>query len=263
MEKREFIENILRQSGELVLASFGEILPSQKKLEKSQIVTEVDIASERRIIEAITKEFPKSGIIAEESGFIPSQDNTFFVIDPIDGTSNFANALPWFGVMIAFLQDSKIIASGIYLPVTDEMYSAEKGKGAFKNGKKIKNTRHMILSESLVSFCFSSDEPQHAERDSSIVRNLGPKVLNLRTTNSAYDYAYAVEGKLAATINFLNKLWDIASVILLANESSSHVSEVDGLEHIFDLTEQGYAKNYTLLISNTSVIDELQPLLVS
>lgn len=262
MEKREFIEHILRQSGALVMASFGDIVPSQKKIEKSQIVTDVDVASERLLIEAITKEYPNSGIIAEESGFIGGSDNSFWIIDPIDGTSNFANGLAWFGVMVAYFEKNQPVASGIYLPVTDEMYTCEKGKGVYKNGERLKTPRNMRLSESLVSFCFSSEDAESAKRDSSIVRSLGPKVLNLRTTNSAYDYAYAVDGKLAATINYRNKIWDVAAVVLLAKEEGIHVSEADGSSFEFDLTEKEFTKNYTLFLSNKTVSAEILQLLI-
>jgi len=256
MEITEFIEKTLSESGELVKASFGDIVPSQKKIEKSQIVTAVDVASERLIIERIIREYSRSGIIAEESGFIQSKNQSYFIVDPIDGTSNFANAIPWFGIMIAYIVDNQLECAGIYLPMTDEMYIAQKDKGATKNGSQIPKPKDVMLSDSLVSFCFSS-EHENSSREAACITNLSPKVLNLRTTNSAYDYAYAAEGKLAATINFRNKIWDIASVTLIANEIGCFVSDTYGKPISFDITEEGYMANYTLLVSNPSVKDEL------
>jgi myo-inositol-1(or 4)-monophosphatase len=260
MDVREFIEKILRESGEVVRQSFGEIVPSTKKLEKTQIVTEVDIASERLLIERIIKEFPNSGIIAEESGFILSKDTTYWIIDPIDGTSNFANAIPWFGVMVAFVIDHSVTDSGIYLPMSGETYSATLNKGAYKNGIKIQPPRTVSLSESLVSLCFSSDETL-IQKEGKLFTTLSPHVLNIRSTNSAYDYAYAADGKFAATINLTNKIWDVAPVSLIAKESGMNVYDSEGNPLHFALTDETYEKNYTLIISNPSISEELLQLI--
>lgn len=257
IDTRAFIEKIVRESGEIVKASFGEIVPSTRKIEKTQIVTDIDVASERLLIERITQTFPLSGIIAEESGFIETKDNSYWVIDPIDGTSNFANAIPWFGVMVAYIQDHSVTDSGIYLPITDEMYSASVNTGAYKNGVLIKKPRTVTLSESLVSLCFSGGGNEQIERESVFLQRISPHVLNIRSTNSAYDYAYAAEGKLAATINQVNKIWDIAPISLIAREAGMKVSDIQGNPLHFSLTEEEYHKNYSIVIANPLIFEEL------
>lgn len=257
MGKREFIEKILLDSGQMVKASFGESIPSKKKIEKTQIVTEVDIASERLLIEHIAKEYPKSGIIAEESGFIATKDGTYWVIDPIDGTSNFANAIPWFGVMVAFIEDHGVKDSGIYLPMTDEMYSASLESGAYKNSMKLSPPKAPVLEDSLISLCFSSENSEEISAEAKLFHKIAPHVLNIRSTNSAYDYAYAAEGKFAAMINRRNKLWDIAAILLIAKEAGMSVTDIDGKPLYLSLTGESYEKNYTLVISSPSISDQL------
>lgn len=262
MNTREFIEHILHDSGEIVRSSFGDIVPSTKKIERSQIVTAIDVASERLLIEAITQTYPQSGIIAEESGFIASKDETYWIIDPIDGTSNFAHAIPWFGVMVAYVVNHTVHDSGIYLPMTNEMYTATVHEGVFKNGYLLKPPRRVTLSESLVSVCFSSESESYTRLESSFLQKISTNVLNIRSTNSAYDYAYAIEGKLAATFNQKNKIWDIAPVLLLAKEAGLKVTDIEGKQIHLSLSEESHTKNYSLLIANPDVFDEILSLLV-
>lgn len=260
MDNKKFIKTILLESGDIIRQSYGEVLPAKRKIEKSQLVTEIDVASERLLIERIIRAFPHSGIIAEESGYIPSRDDSYWIIDPIDGTSNFANALPWFGIMIALIKNHAVHDSGIYLPITDELYLASQAEGAYKNDKKITVPRDVNLADSLISICFSSTE-ETIDKEIDLVKKLSPHILNIRTTNSAYDYAYAAEGKLACVINLSNKIWDIAPVMLIAKEAGMHVSDSEGNPLRFSLTEELYEKNYTFCISNPFVWKEMKMIL--
>lgn len=249
-----FIERILRQSGALILQSFGRQVHSKRKDDRSQIVTDLDIASEQLLIAAITKQYPKSSIVAEESGFVERDLNDVWIIDPIDGTSNFASGIPWFGVMVAHVVRSTAVSSGIYLPVSDEMYLASRGEGAWKNGKALRVSGHTNLSDVLVAYGTDGSEKSYPLRvKGDLFQALLPKVLNLRCTNSAVDYVYAAEGKLGGLINLENRIWDVAPIIPIAQEAGCTVSDVTGASIDLQVDRHSVAKNFTLLLASPSL----------
>lgn len=244
-----FIEKILRESGDLIMRSFGGRITTRQKKEKSQLVTELDIASERMLIASIAKYYPQSSIIAEESGFTKKSLRDVWIIDPIDGTSNFANGLPWFGVMVAHIVDDKAISSGIYLPVTDEMYLAEIGKGAYKNGKSFTVSSHDDLSLCLIAFgTDGSEKSMPLKNKANIFQHLIPQILNFRSTNSIVDYCYIVEGKLGGGITLESRIWDVAPIIPIAVEAGCLVSDIHGEEIRLVINENNIAKNFTLVL---------------
>ena len=119
----------------------------------SNIVTEVDLKCDRMISDAITEKFPSHNILTEENGFRTGNSKYTCVIDPLDGTSNFAAGIPWFGVIIALFEDNLPILAGAYLPMDDSTYIAEAGKGAYGNGKKLtienKDQNYPVVTGSL------------------------------------------------------------------------------------------------------------------
>ncbi|MBI4080545.1 MAG: inositol monophosphatase [Candidatus Levybacteria bacterium] len=253
-EYLSLIEAMLRSSGKIAMERFGEVFTYKTKQDPRQVVTEVDLASEKQIIDAIRTSYPTHTIIAEESGFSDKNSPYTWIIDPIDGTSNYSRGLPWFGVMIALLKDSLPLAAGIFLPVTNELYIAGRGTGLLKNGKPVRIPDEALLQRSLVSYCITSSDDQALNAfEARIVERLAAKVLSVRTTNSALDYVYAAEGKLAATINLENKIWDIAPVILLAKEAGCIVTDSDGGELALRVTKETYVKNFSLVIAHPQV----------
>lgn len=250
----QMIEDILRDSGKLILKDFGSLLSVRKKRESSQIVTEVDIATERIILSAIEKAYPRSSILAEESGFLQKDPNDIWVIDPIDGTSNFSHGLPWFGVMIARMIQGEVTCSGIYLPTTEEMYIAQKGKGAWKNGKKFFVKEPQKLSLSLIAFGTDGSENAFTiAQKAKVFFVLLPKVLNIRMTNSAVDYVYTAEGKISGLISLENKIWDIAPIYLIAKEAGCVVTNIFGESIDFRLDPSAYNKNFNIVFAHMKI----------
>lgn len=259
-----FIEEILQKSGELVMRSFGSHVASKRKAEKSQLVTELDIASERLLLSFIEKSYPQSSLIAEESGFVKKQLDDAWIIDPIDGTSNFANGLPWFGIMVAHVLMGRVFSSGIYLPASGEMYVAEEGKGAFKNGKVLQNPPLEDLSLCLVGFgADTAEKSMPISQKGKIYSAILPNVLNIRSTNSALDYVYAVEGKLGGLLNLENRMWDIAPILTIAKESGCVATDIYGQQVHFTIDEGSFSKNYTLLLGSPKIHSRLQDIISS
>lgn len=258
---RAFIEQILRKSGHLAMGKFGRIFAHKTKKDPHQVVTEVDLASEALLIEAIKQRFPEHAIIAEESGYHETKSPYTWIIDPIDGTSNYANGLPWFGVMVALLKDWKPIVAGIYLPVSDEMYTAALQEGASKNGNKLMIPGQKPLEQSLICFGLRSGGGEYNTYQARVLEKLAPLVLSIRCTNGAHDYAYTAEGKLALMINHENKIWDIAPISLIAQEAGYHVSDMEGSPLDLKVNKSTYMKDFSLYIAQPQLVTQVLTLL--
>src|SRR3989338_4389960 len=156
MEYKEFIFETLKEAAEIAKKNFGKVTGIVKKDDTNQVLTETDVMIGKNIVDRIKKAYPKHNVIDEETGVINNRSLFTWIIDPIDGTSNFASGLPFFGTQIALLKDDIPITGGLNLPFFKEIYLAEKGRGYFCNGKKIKVTKETSLLPVLVSYGIDS-----------------------------------------------------------------------------------------------------------
>ena len=132
------IIEIAKEAGQIVREGFGKNLDIEFKTNESNLVTQIDKASEKKIIDYVKKEFPTHGILAEESGESKNTSEYVWVIDPLDGTTNFAHGLPIFSVSIGVQKNGNTITGVVYDIMQDIVYSADSGGGAFANNKRIK-----------------------------------------------------------------------------------------------------------------------------
>ena len=148
--------------------------------------------------------------------------------------------------------------AGCFLPVQNETYFAEKGKGAFKNGGKINVSEETELKNILAAYSLdSSDEPGKTEREAKIMQHLVLSIRNLRATNSLLDLCYTAEGKLGACINQTTKIWDIAGPGLIIEEAGGKVTDILGKPFDFSLNESNYNRNFTIACSNKMLHPEI------
>ncbi|MGV8163064.1 MAG: inositol monophosphatase family protein [Candidatus Nanoarchaeia archaeon] len=136
-EKRKSIKKITLEAGKETLKYFGKIGSKYTKKHSEDVVTEADLRSEKIIVTAIKKYFPKDGIISEESPDYNIDAEYVWIVDPLDGTWNFSKAIPIYGVLIAIARKKEVMAGAAYFPKINEFYFAQKGKGATLNGKRI------------------------------------------------------------------------------------------------------------------------------
>jgi myo-inositol-1(or 4)-monophosphatase len=175
------------------------------KENQNSIVTKADIASEKTIIDILSRDFPNHNIISEERGFIENGSEFTWVIDPLDGTSNFAAGIPWFGVLIALFEGTSPTLAGAYLPVLQDLYIATAGMGSLKNGKKIHTTPNTNLKETLVTFSTDySDDEDMIRKELIILKRLIAGSRNLRNTNSLVYMLYMAEGKLGGLREYVH-----------------------------------------------------------
>lgn len=245
------IYKALWEAGEILMNYFGKISDYEVKESQSSIVTKADFEAEKKIIEIITQAFPSHNTLGEETGFKNRDSEYTWVIDPLDGTSNFAAGIPWFGVIICILKNGIPIMAGCHLPHQLKIYFAEKGRGALINNKEIAVSNETELKNILASYSLDfSSEPGKTEQETQMIGRLVQHIRNLRSTNCLIDFCYTADGRLGASINQTTKIWDIAAPALLIEEAGGKVSDIHGNPLDFNFDESNYDRNFTIVASN-------------
>jgi myo-inositol-1(or 4)-monophosphatase len=263
----ETLKEALETSGKILLNSFENENKAETKENQSQLVTVIDKLSENKILEIIEKKYPGHNILSEESGYKCKKSNITWVIDPLDGTSNFSSHVPWFGVIITVFDTFEPILGGVYLPFYNLLYIAVKGKGCYKNNKKIVIGNEKDLKKVLFAYSVDYSADLHKTKsDSLIYGKLVSTTCNIRATNSVLDHCFTADGRFGGSINQCAKIWDIAASYLIIKEANGIVSDIYGNEINFYFDETNYERNFTFFCSNkylhNSVIELIRDILL-
>ena len=246
-------------SGKILLEYFNKPLEAKIKESQSSIVTEADIASDSMITGIIRERFPEHNLISEESGFTDNNSEYTWVIDPLDGTSNFASGIPWFGVLISLFKGNTPIMGGAHLPVQDTTYFAEKGKGAFRNGKPLPKLKNRDLKDSLFAFCVDyTDDMEFLNRGIEIYKYIVKGSRNIRSTNSLIDFIYVAEGKFGGVLNLYTKVWDISGLGLIITEAGGIIQNIDGNDLKFSICKELIAENFPVIAGSGQIVESLR-----
>ncbi|MFO7924710.1 MAG: inositol monophosphatase [Bacteroidales bacterium] len=245
----------LRASGEVLLSYFDKPLDVKYKESQSSIVTEADIECERVIIDIIQKSFPSHNIVSEEKGLIFNGSEYTWIIDPVDGTSNFAAGVPWYGALIALCMDTTPVMGGAYLPVQDDLYFAWAGEGAFKNDTPIPPIENREMKDMLFAFGVdSSDDPESFKKGVEVYKTLVTHSRNIRATNSLIDFLYVVEGKFGGVVNLNTKIWDIAPFMVMISETGGVLKGIDENDIRFVVDEKLLDKTFRVVAGSDRVV---------
>ena len=195
---------------------------------RADIVTDIDVAAEKAVLEIVTGAFPDFGVLAEESQPVAGASNYTWVVDPLDGTRNYAHGIPHFCTIVALAEGADIVAGVIYDPVRDEMFSAAKGEGAFLNGDRIRVSESEELSRCLLSFDLGYvDEKAGLALD--MIRSLWPGMYSVRMMGTAgLGLAYAASGRVDLFFHHSLSPWDLATGLLLVREAGGVVTDRQG-----------------------------------
>lgn len=225
----EDVKFIAKSAGEIIKNYFGKNFSIEYKSDVKNLVTQADKESEKTIIEFIKKKYPSHGIIAEESGEESSSAEYLWVIDPLDGTSNFAHGLPIFSVSIGVVFKKEIIIGVVFDIMRDKLYFAEKGSGAFRGDVKLSVSKNSKIEESFLVTGFPyniSENPENAfekfiamTKVSRAVRRLG---------SAAIDFCYVAEGVFDGFWEVHLNPWDICAGKLLVEEAGGLVTDFFG-----------------------------------
>ena len=221
------------KAGELLSKGFGTTFQIESKGLTHDIVTEYDKLSEKSIFSAIGSRFPKHTFLSEESGASgPPSDEVLWVIDPLDGTVNFAREIPFFSVSIAATQEGRLLSGVVYQPMTRELFIAEKGKGAYKNGKRLHVSAIKKVQKAVMATGFPynvSENPLHCIDRFAALLKLGVPIRRLGS--AALDLCYVAAGHFDAFWEVGLNPWDIAAGKLIVEEAGGKVTHYDGSKH--------------------------------
>lgn len=241
------------KGGAILKANFDKV-PKIKKKGAIDLVTESDTESEKIIIETIKKVFPSHAILAEESGLEKGDSDCLWIIDPLDGTTNFAHHLPIFAVSIAFASKNDVVAGIVFNPVTGELFTAAKGEGAQLNGIPIHVSTTEKLSESLLVTGFPYNFKE-------IIGGIKTRFFNClmatqgvrRLGSAALDLCYTAAGRFEGFFEQELKPWDTAAGLIIAKEAGGSVTDFSG--NAFDIYQP------EVLATNGNIHDEMLKLL--
>lgn len=225
---KKFLQKITKEAGEMALEFFKKekSLISLRGTSK-EVVTKYDKLLDNFLIEKIREKYPNHNLLTEESGFLKGKSDYLWIIDSLDGSSNFANKNPLFSICVALMKKRKLIFSSIYAPAINEFYFSQKGKGAFLNGKKIKVSKTFELSQSYILFCDGHEK--NREKITKIFSRIFPKVKDLRKIGSAgIEIGWVASGRAEAF--FVTKIdpWDVAAGVLLLKEAGGKITDFFG-----------------------------------
>ena len=205
-----------------------DLLTVQSK-SPNDFVTEVDRAAEQAIIEVLRDAFPGHGILAEESGESGPESEFTWIIDPLDGTTNFIHGLPQYAVSIAQTKNGVLEHAVVYDPNTNEMFTASRGAGAFLNDRRIRVSRRTRLNESLIGTGFPFRQFDHVDAYLAMFKELTQKTAGIRRPGAAaLDLAYVAAGRLDGFWEMGLSPWDMAAGVLLIQEAGGLVSDLSG-----------------------------------
>lgn len=259
MKYQNFIVDVLTKAKTIALNNFGKVKGVAKKGDHNQVLTETDLIVGKMLINSIKKEFPYQSIIDEEAGVIDNHSEFTWIIDPIDGTSNFANAIPMYGIMIGLLKYGQPIAGGIALPSFDELYVAALNEGTFLNGKKIRLDNNQTLASSLVAYGIDGhqENPSFTIKECASLAQIILRIRNLRSSNSCFDIGLVVKGSYGAWINKSQRIWDNVAEHIVAEEAGAIVTDFYGKKLDYSNPLKRVKEEFTICIAPSHIHKEL------
>jgi myo-inositol-1(or 4)-monophosphatase len=220
-----------RKAGRALKRDFGEVEKLQVSMKgPANFVTAADRRAEETLFQELTKARPGYGFLGEEGGKREGADKThIWIVDPLDGTTNFLHGIPQFAISIALEREGAVVAGLVYNPANEEMFLAEKGKGAFLNDQRIRVAARKRLIDSVVACGL----PHHGRGDIALGQRetaaIQDQVAGLRRFGAAaLDLAWVAAGRVDAYWERNLKIWDLAAGLILVREAGGYVSDCDG-----------------------------------
>jgi myo-inositol-1(or 4)-monophosphatase len=258
--------NCAAKAGEWIKTKLGNYTSLTLKYSAQDLVTEVDKGSETMIRNLVHTHFPEHSFLGEE-GVEPGPEASvralqsvrdaeyLWIVDPVDGTTNFVHGFPFFSVSIALAHKGEVIVGVVYDPMRDELFVAEKGKGAYVHGRRMSVSQEGTLRESLLATGFPSDPNFALPLNLKGLNAVAPQVRNIRSGGSAaLHMAYVAAGRLSGFWEFGLNSWDLAAGALLVTESGGRVTDIKG--NPYDLGVRHVAASNGLI--HDQLLDELK-----
>ena len=242
-EARDVALQAALAAGDILRSSFGKVEHLRFKGEVD-LVTEIDERSEKAIVEIIRARFPDHRVLAEEGSVGGQDDRHRWIVDPLDGTTNYAHGLPVFCVSIAYEQDGRVEVGAIYDPMRDEMFLAQRGRRVSLNGRPLAVSTTNVLLSSLLATGFPYDRSLLARAMSQFAALSGKSRAVRRLGSAALDAAYVAAGRLECYWETVVSPWDIAAGWLMVEQAGGQVTDLQGRPFVLSggeiLASNGY-----------------------
>jgi myo-inositol-1(or 4)-monophosphatase len=221
----------VRKAGRGLVRDFGEIEQLQVSVKgPANFASSADHRSEETLYRELSKARPGYGFLMEERGLVEGPDKSHrWIVDPLDGTTNFLHGVPLFCIAIALERDGEIVAGLTYNPISDELYTAEKGQGGFLNNRRLRVAARRSLGDSLITTGIPHRGKAGHERFLTDCKALMGQAAGIRRTGSAaLDMAWVAAGRFDGYIERGLSPWDLAAGLLLVREAGGHVTDAQG-----------------------------------
>ncbi len=233
---RELLDNTVEavsRAGEIILQAWDRPRNIRHK-GRIDLVTDTDVAVEKELLKSLARVLPEANFLAEETaGETALQEGPTWIVDPLDGTTNFAHKIPFVAVSTALWHRGRVVMGIVYLPVLGEMYSSALDQGAYLNGERIRVTDTEDLQKSLVATGFPYTIQSDVEEVLAYLRQVLVTARGVRRCGSAAsDLAYTAAGRFDAFYEIGLKPWDTAAGACLVREAGGHVTSMDGLDYV-------------------------------
>ena len=245
-----------RKAARSLSRDFGEVAQLQVSIKgPANFVSAADHRAEEILYRELAKSRPGYGFLMEEGGVVEGDDKSHrWIIDPLDGTTNFLHSIPLFAISIGLEREGQLVAGLIYNPVTDEMFTAEKGKGAFLNDRRIRVAARQTLADTVVSTGIPHRGRKGHPRFLRQAQSVMGQVAGLRRTGAAaLDLAWTAAGRFDAYWEYNIQPWDMAAGIVIVREAGGTVLDLDGGTQMMETGN--------ILVGNAAVTKALLPVL--
>lgn len=263
---QKFIEESLKKASQIASSNFNKVSGISKGDDNNQVLTQTDIEVGKLLVDLLQKEFPTYNVIDEETGVFDKNSEFTWVIDPIDGTSNYAVGVPNYGTMIGLLKDDKPIAGGISLPFYHEICIAEKSQGAFCNGEKLSVTKEKDLLSVLVAYQIDGhqENPDFTRKEGKVFAEIALNIRNLRNSGTVcFDGIMVAKGKYGAYLIQTGKLWDVVALNVIIEESGGIYTQYNGKPTNYVNAMQRTKENFGCCASTPALHAQLQKVIHS
>ncbi len=264
MDHHSFIIEMLQKASSIAKPNFGRVgAITQKEGDNNQVLTETDIAIGKLLIQLAQEKYPEYNIIDEEAGVIDNGSEYTWVFDPIDGTSNFAQGVPLFGIIIGLLHKDQPVAGGFALPFFDEIAVASKGKGAHCNGERLKVTSESRLLSSLAAYAIDGhqENPEVTYEECHTLADIVLGVRNLRAAGSVYDGMLVAKGKYGIYLNRTSKIWDNIGQHIVIEEAGGIYTDFFGNPMDYSNPLSKAKQNFTWCIGAPNLHKQVQEII--
>ncbi len=219
------------KTGRALKRDFGEIENLQVSMKgPGDFVSAADRRAEKTLFEELSKARPGYGFLMEESGTVEGADKSHrWIIDPLDGTTNFLHGIPHFAISVALEREGQLVAGLVYNPATEDMYVAEKGQGAFHNNRRLRVSARREMADALIGGCLPhiGKAKEHAKFKGELA-NIMAHASGVRSYGaSALDLAYVAAGRFDALWQRNLQAWDVAAGAVMVREAGGYVSDAD------------------------------------